>query len=167
MNRQPHYEAREVIVANAIQAVVNELRLIDVADYVAFIRLESMASIADIVESAAELYFMPGTLRLGHGCEAHVGWTGEPRIVLDLELRPLGATVYFTLELGARTAGVNVSYIAFDEPSEDPDQNSRFLQRALDNAQFSRPPRPPVDGAVVSGLRVGQASVDQSDAQRL
>ncbi len=63
MNRQAHSNCREVIVANAIQQVVSELRLVDVADYIAFMRLESFASIADIVDSAAELYFMPGTLQ--------------------------------------------------------------------------------------------------------
>ncbi|WP_159589175.1 MULTISPECIES: hypothetical protein [Chelativorans] len=138
MNRQPHSAAREIVVANAIQDVANELRLIELADYVAFIRLESMASIADIVESAAELYFMPGTLRLGHGCEAHVGWTETPRIALDLELRPEGATVYFTLSLSALQAAVEVSYVAFDRPSDDPEDNSAFLEAALAKARIRR-----------------------------
>ncbi|WP_028032519.1 hypothetical protein [Chelativorans sp. J32] len=138
MNRQPHSYEREIIVAKAIEGVASELRLIDLADYVAFIRLESMASIADIVESAAELYFVPGTLRLGHGCEAHVGWTEAPRIVLDLELRPTGVTVYFTLTLSASDASVDVKYVAFDEPSEDPEANSAFLARALEASRIRR-----------------------------
>ncbi|TIT58230.1 MAG: hypothetical protein E5W63_19190, partial [Mesorhizobium sp.] len=72
MNRQPHAKSREIIVASAIEQVVVELRLIDVADYIAFIRLEHFACLSDLVDSAAELFFMPGTLRLGHGGEAHV-----------------------------------------------------------------------------------------------
>ena len=52
MNRQPHTSAREIIVADAIREVVSELRLVDVADYVAYIRLEYFANLADIVESA-------------------------------------------------------------------------------------------------------------------
>ncbi|WP_048647411.1 hypothetical protein [Nitratireductor soli] len=146
MNRQPHSPGREIIVGNAIRSVANELRLVDVADYVAFIRLESMASIADIVESAAELYFMPGTLRLGHGCEAHVCWTGNPRIVLDLELRPRGATVYFTLELSAVNAAVEVNYVAFEDPAEDPEENSRYLEQALGAARIVRTARPLING---------------------
>ncbi|HEX7075259.1 MAG TPA: hypothetical protein VF226_14565 [Hyphomicrobiaceae bacterium] len=138
MNRQPHSAAREIIIAEAIREVANELRMIDVADYVAFIRLESMASIADIVESAAELYFMPGTLRLGHGCEAHVGWTGEPRIVLDLELRPPGVSVYFTLTLMAEHATVEVNYVSFDEALPDPEANSAFLAKALNEARIRK-----------------------------
>ncbi|WP_173934778.1 hypothetical protein [Chelativorans sp. Marseille-P2723] len=138
MIRQPHSDEREIIVATAIKGVASELRLIELADFVAFIRLESMASIADIVESAAELYFLPGTLRLGHGCEAHVGWTEAPRIVLDLELRPKGVTVYFSLTLSASDASVDVKYVAFDSPSEDPQANSAFLAESLNRSRIYR-----------------------------
>ena len=44
MIRQPHTAAREMIVAKAIEQVASELRLIDVADYVAYIRLERFAA---------------------------------------------------------------------------------------------------------------------------
>ncbi|RWD98496.1 MAG: hypothetical protein EOS61_31080, partial [Mesorhizobium sp.] len=108
MNRQPHANSREQIVAGAIQEVVGELRLIEVADYIAFIRLEHFACLSDLVDSAAELYFQPGTLRLGHGGEAHVDWSGSPRIVLDLELRPRGVTVYFQLTLTGQGSSVVV-----------------------------------------------------------
>ena len=65
MDRQAYSKTREVIVAKAIESVVSELRMVDVADYVAYIKLERFANISDLVASAAELYFMPGTLRLG------------------------------------------------------------------------------------------------------
>ncbi|WP_367718192.1 hypothetical protein AB2N04_08025 [Nitratireductor sp. GISD-1A_MAKvit] len=146
MDKQPHSPAREIIVANAIRAVANELRLIDVADYIAFIRLESLASVADIVESAAELYFMPGTLRLGHGCDAHVSWSGRPRISLDLELRPRGVTIYFTLELSDDNAAVEVNYVAFDDPSDDPEVNSAYLAQALRDSRIVRSERPLING---------------------
>lgn len=138
MNRQPHSSAREIIVAKAIQEVVTELRMVEAADYVAYIRLERFANIADIVETAAELYFQPGTLRFGHGGEAHVAWSGDPRIVLDLQLKPRGATVYFTLSLTALHAGVDVNYVAFEDPSEDPAENTRFLATALESARIRR-----------------------------
>ena len=136
MNRQPHSSTREVIVANAIGEVVRDLRMVDVGDYIAYIRLERLASIADLVDTAAELYFQPGTLRLGHGGEAHVAWDGPPRIVLDLELRPAGVTVYFALTLTARQASVEVNYVAFDKPSPNPAENDAFLEMALDCARI-------------------------------
>lgn len=140
MLRQPHTSSREIIVANAIREVVSELRLVDPADYIALIRLESMASLSDIVMSAAELYLMPGTLRLGHGSEAHISWNEPPRIVLDLELRPKGVRVYLKLTLSADEASVELGYVAFDKPSDDPEANTLFLQQALENARLRRMP---------------------------
>ena len=138
MNKQPHSAAREMIVADAIRDVVNELRLVDVADYIAFLKLESMASIADIVESAAELFFMPGALCLGNGGEAHIGWDEKPCIVLDLELRPGGAVIYFTLSLTAANAAVEVNYVSFNDASPDPEVNTRFLETAIFRSQIRK-----------------------------
>lgn len=138
MNRQPHTSTREVIVAKAIKEVVSDLRLVDVGDYIAYIRLERFASIADLVDTAAELYFLPGTLRLGHGGEAHVSWGHAPRIVLDLELRPTGATVYFALTMTAKHAAVEVNYVAFDNPSSNPRENDAFLEATLESARIRK-----------------------------
>jgi hypothetical protein len=138
MDRQPHSETREVIVAKAIESVVSELRMIDVADYVAYIKLERFANISDLVASAAELYVMPGTLRLGHGGEAQVCWAAPPKIVLDLELRPRGATIYFTLALSDQHAEIDVNYVSFDEPDGDPDANTNFLAAAIADARISK-----------------------------
>ncbi|MGN6304326.1 MAG: hypothetical protein ACTHNH_05890 [Mesorhizobium sp.] len=138
MNRQPHASSREIVVAHAIDQVVRELRLIDVADYIAFIRLEHFACLSDLVDSAAELFFMPGTLRLGHGGEAYVDWGGAPRIVLDLELRPPGVTVYFQLTLTEHDASVVLNYVAFQNPDEDPEQNTRLLAAVLENARIRK-----------------------------
>jgi hypothetical protein len=143
MNRQPHSEQREIIVARAVQEFVSELRMIDVADYIAFIRLERFANLADIVDSAAELYFHPGTLKLGHGGEAHVDWGSAPRILLDMELRPRGATVYFTLTLTELSAAIAVNFVSFQKADPDPDANTRFLEQSLAEARIVRSAPPP------------------------
>jgi hypothetical protein len=100
--------------------------------------MECFANVSDIVDSAAEMFFMPGTLRLGHGGEAHIEWKGEPRIVLDLELRPEGATVYFKLALTADAAGVEVNYVSFDQPKDDPEENTAFLEAAITRARIRK-----------------------------
>ncbi|MGB3901336.1 MAG: hypothetical protein WA973_22575 [Mesorhizobium sp.] len=139
MNRQPYADSREVIVAGAIEPVVRELRFVEVADYIAFIRLEHFACLSDLVDSAAELFFLPGMLRLGHGGEAHVDWSGQPRIVLDLELRPPGITVYFQLTLTEHEASVVVNYVSFEQPDEDPSRNTALLQAAIERARIRKP----------------------------
>jgi hypothetical protein len=138
MNRQAHSATREVVVATAIKEVVSELRMVDVCDYVAFIRLGHLANLSDLVESAAERFFMPGTLRLGHGGDVELDWTGEPKVSLDLELRPRGATVYFTLTMAAETAAVDVNYVAFAEPASTPDANTQFLELAIEDSRIRK-----------------------------
>ena len=138
MIRQPNSIDREIVVAEAIKDVVSELRMVDVADYIAFIRLERFSCIADIVQSASELYLMPGTLLLGHGGDARVGWEEKPSIMLDLELRPAGACVYFTLHMADEAAAVEVNYVSFDNPDEDPDANTAYLAGALENARIRK-----------------------------
>jgi hypothetical protein len=140
MDRQVHSEAREIIVAKAIENVVSELRMVDVADYVAYIKLERFANISDLVASAAELYFMPGTLRLGHGGDAQVCWATPPKIMLDLELRPRGATIYFTLALSDKHAEIDVNYVSFDDPNKDPNANTSFLEAAIADARIRKTP---------------------------
>jgi len=138
MIRQPHTTSREALVANSIKEVVSELRMVDVADYIAFIRMEQFGNISDIVDSAAELYFMPGTLRLGHGGEAQVAWSSAPKIVLDLELRPQGATVYFTLTMTDQQAGIEVNYVSFEAPDPDPTVNTQRLEDLLEVARIRK-----------------------------
>ncbi|AHK43399.1 MULTISPECIES: hypothetical protein [Ensifer] len=129
-------ERREQIVAEAIRPVATELRLIDAADFIALLRFESYASLADLVESAAELYFLPGTVNFGLGGNYNLDWDSEPEIVLDLELKPRGVTIYVRLSLGNDTAGIEISHITFQNPSADPDENTAFLAKSLTEAKF-------------------------------
>jgi hypothetical protein len=116
--------------------VATELRLVDLADYVAFIRMGHLANLADLVESDAERFFMPGTLKLGHGGDVQLDWTGELKVCLDLEPKPRGATVYFTLTLAAETAGVDVNYVAFEETAATPEENTAFLEAAIEESRI-------------------------------
>ncbi|PDT38934.1 hypothetical protein CO656_23195 [Sinorhizobium sp. FG01] len=129
-------EKRERLVAEAIRPVATELRLIDAADFIALLRFESYASLADLVESAAELYFLPGTVNFGLGGNYNLDWNTCPEIILDLELKPRGVTVYARLVLAGEAAGIEISHINFQHPSTDPDENTAFLARSLEEAKF-------------------------------
>jgi len=136
MKKCEYSEQREKIVADAIRPVATELRLIDAADYIALLRFESHGSLADLVSSAAELYFLPGTVNFGIGGNYTLDWDTEPEISLDLELKPDGVTVYARLALGKDTAGLEINHIAFQSPSSDPDENTAFLANSLNAAKF-------------------------------
>ncbi len=138
MKKNEFSEEREKIVAEAIRPVATELRLIDAADLIALLRFESYASLADLVESAAELYFQPGTVSFGLGGNYSLDWNSCPEITLDLELKPRGVTVYVRLVLAGETAGIEISHINFQKPLKDPDENTVFLARSLEEAKFVR-----------------------------
>lgn len=58
-----------MIVAEAINPVATELRLLDPADLISLLRFECYGSIADLVSSAAELYYHPApsiSVRVGN-----------------------------------------------------------------------------------------------------
>ncbi|WP_275788827.1 hypothetical protein [Pararhizobium gei] len=136
MKKNEYSEQREKIVADAIRPVATELRLIDAADYIAMLRFESHGNLADLVSSAAELYFLPGTVKFGLGGNYSLDWGTEPEISLDLELKPDGVTVYAKLALGKDMAGLEINHITFKTPSADPDKNTAFLASSLDAAKF-------------------------------
>lgn len=136
MKKCEYSEQREKIVADAIRPVATELRLVDAADYIALLRFESHGSLADLVSSAAELYFLPGTVNFGIGGNYSLDWDTKPEISLDLELKPDGVTVYARLALGKDTAGLEINHIAFKSPSSDPDENTAFLANSLNAAKF-------------------------------
>ena len=100
------------------------------------LRFECYGNLADLVSSAAELYFLPGTVNFGAGGDYSLDWGTEPEVTLDMELRPQGVTVYEKLLLQKDTAGVEVTHVAFNNPSADPDDNTAFLRKSLQEARY-------------------------------
>lgn len=127
---------REAIIAENISEVVAELRLVDPVDYIAFIRCELFANIADLVSSATELYFCPGTLSLGHSGELNCDWFSAPSIILDMEFRNMGVYAYFRLTLSGKRASVEMNHIVFDDADADAAKNTTRLADAMANARI-------------------------------
>jgi hypothetical protein len=138
MKKCPYSEQREKIVAEAISPVATELRLLDAADLIALLRFERFGNLSDLVASAAELYFLPGTVRFGAGGDYKLDWGTEPEVVLDLEIKPPGVTVYAQLALCNEHAGIEINHISFQQPSEDPDENTCFLEKSLSSSRFQK-----------------------------
>lgn len=136
MKKCPFTSEREQIVARAISPVASELRLLDAADLISLLRFEFHSSISDLVSSAAELYFHPGTVSYGAGGDYRLDWGDLPEVALDLEIRPKGVTIYAKLKLTEDHAGLEINHIAFLTPDGDPLENTAFLARSLDQARF-------------------------------
>ena len=106
-----------------------------------------VADLADIVASSAELFYLPDTVKLGIGGDYRLEWDSAAKVVLDLELRPAGVTIYVRLTLEHDKAGVEIDHIVFDNPDEDPVVNTAFLEAALAAAAY----RPLPEATVADG----------------
>jgi hypothetical protein len=122
---------RERILAAAMQELASELRLVDVVEYVTYIRLEKFGHIENLVNSAAELFFADGAVVFGASAHVHLNWGSAPTIWLDMVLTGRGVTVHFCLVLASQKAGVEITYMTFDGPSANGTANTLRLVRAL------------------------------------
>ncbi|MGH6761679.1 MAG: hypothetical protein ACRECW_08875 [Phyllobacterium sp.] len=136
MRSMEYSAAREAIIAAHLEPVIKELLLVDPADYIAFIRCELLANIADIVQSAAELHFMPGVLRFGHGGDYKLGWLSSPEVALDLEFQNMGVHAYFRIVFAADAVRLNLHHISFERPDSDPDNNTSLFSNAFEQARY-------------------------------
>ena len=146
MKKCSYTTQRERIVAEAISPVASEMRLLDAADLISLLRFELYGNIADLISSAAELYFHPGTVNFGSGGEYRLEWGGPPEIVLDLEIKPRDITIYAQLTLTNEPAGLEINHIAFHETAGDPDANTRMLEQRLREARFVKTQASPLYG---------------------
>ncbi len=105
-----HAERRARALAEAVAAVGAELRLVDVADYVAYIRNEQLASLQDIVSSSVELYFKPGTLTFGWTAGCELDWAELPTITFGLEFRHRDVWMIFDLILRSEETRVEIRH---------------------------------------------------------
>ncbi|WP_040490176.1 hypothetical protein [Fulvimarina pelagi] len=129
---------REKLLADAIREFVAELRLVDVADYVAYLRFEKYANIEDIVSSSAELTLKPGVLRFANSGDVAVSWGTKPIVALALEFQHDGVTAHFRLELSASTAAVDITYVDLSGPSGGEASDTERFQRALSDARLMK-----------------------------
>lgn len=128
---------RERVLAEGLDRVAAELRLVDPQDYIAFIRMELFGNIANIVNSSTELYYQPGTLKFGMSGEVDLRW-GEPaQVTLDMEFEHDDVKAYFRLILADEQAGVELTFLSFATPAADPAANTRHLRDAMASARVT------------------------------
>jgi len=127
----------EKVLARGLKEVAAELRLVDAADLVAFIRTGRFGNVRSLVNASTEMYFKPGMMSFRQSGDVTVCWNGEPSIVLNMEFRHPAVDVFFQLVLEARQAGVEIEYISFNRQSDEPAEHTRLLAEAIANARFS------------------------------
>lgn len=135
MKTHDHLQDREFALAMAMKDVAAELRLVEPADYVGYVRMEQYSNLEDIVNSSSELLFRPGSLTFGWGADVRLSWSERPRIFLDMEFRHEAVTVFFSLGLGGDRETVSIRMITFAAPDSEPLVNTARLVSALNAAR--------------------------------
>lgn len=124
----------ETFVANAISRLVAELRLIDIGDYIAYLRMEQFRGVADLVHNAAELYFTPGYVEFAMEGEAVTEWGRAPAATLMLRINSLMGRAHVAVKLCEDHAEVRLTYVDFAESiGASPDRVRLFAEDVAAN----------------------------------
>ena len=130
---EPNYKDHEPVVADALTGFIQELRLIELADFVAYLRLERHVPLAEMVAAAAEMFLAPQFLELGEGSYATLDWSEHPSVCLNLVMNTAGATIYLTLTLREDRANVAINYIAYHVSRPEPGEITHLINRGISN----------------------------------
>lgn len=122
---------RERLITRGIRDFLSELQMINPEYFIAFITVGMHASLEDLVNSCAELYFKPGFIRLGQGSSVAATWTTPPCVMLDIELECPEMRAFLQVALERNTSRVTLNYIQFTTGHENPDCNTEHLAMAM------------------------------------
>ena len=122
---------RERLITRGIRDFLTELQMINPEYFIAFITVGMHASLEDLVNSCAELYFEPGFIRLGQGSSVAVSWTTPPGVTLDIELESRDMRAYLQVELVGNRSTVKLNYIQFSTGHDSPQCNTEHLAMAM------------------------------------
>lgn len=119
------------LLADALSGTVAELRLIDAADMITFIRTGRWANIADLVQSSSEMHFVEGSLVFACAGDFTVGYQEPASVSLDMEFQHEAVTAFFTLTLAPRETRVEISKVWFPAPIVNENAGARIFAQAL------------------------------------
>jgi hypothetical protein len=127
---------RQEAIAEALADFIEDLKLVDVIDFIAYIRTDQHGNIEELIKTSAELFFKDGSLRYSMAASADVEWESTPKISLDLEFFNKGVWIYFTAVLAWPDNAVNVSYVEVPDAGGSKARETEMLLEALKDARL-------------------------------
>lgn len=134
-----NFKEAEIIVARSVGPVADDLRLLDLRHILdaSEERRGGLGHLEALVNSSIEIFFKPSTLLFAGSVDIDVGWVRRPVVKLGMEFHHLGVHVYFRLVLHGHCAGIEASYLAFDEAVDNGEPPLGRLHHALVSARRS------------------------------
>lgn len=127
--------ATERVIGREVAEVATELRLIDANLLLGLILGGKESLIADLVNSATEMFFEPGALRYALSARCEVVWDAPPIVGLDMEFHYDHVTAYFLLSIGGRRGGVELTHASVDGCPAPAGSFIRCLENAMGKAR--------------------------------
>ncbi|NKB54687.1 MAG: hypothetical protein GKR97_21240 [Rhizobiaceae bacterium] len=133
MTSQADNQLHEQHIMLAIQPLIKELLLVDVADLIAYLTFEQHNQIADIIDSATEQYFAPGFVGYREVGSADIDWDKSPTITLELVMNAPNHAFEFSLILESKVASIKLGRVNALSQNGEPDVETslKSLQRAI------------------------------------
>lgn len=123
-------------MADSLKGVADDLRTVDLADIVSYIRFGSYATIEDLLQSSTELFFKQGAVTFAWTAGADLAWGELPTVTIGMEFRHRAVSVFFDLCLRAFDESVKVRGILFEEPVGSPREKVSSLCKAIAQARL-------------------------------
>ena len=133
MTQEDLYQDHEKLIMLAVQPLIKELLLVDVADLIAYLTFDQHNLITDIVDSALEQYFAPGFIGYREVGSADIDWHTSPTITLQMAMNAPSHSFEFSLILESQSAAIkllNINPLAEDSGSSS-SGSLNTLERAI------------------------------------
>ena len=126
---------REAALAIAMEEVATELRLVDLLDLAAFVRLDQFANIEHIINASTEIHFRPDVLRFSQVAEVDLDWNGDPKLSFGMIFDYGGVKIYFRLLIMRENAAVEIDFIDISNPSDSVAENTQRIRHLMNSAR--------------------------------
>ncbi len=134
-------QKNEMIIADALIGFATELRMIDVVNLVASVRNERHNHWEELINSAAERFFKPGTLRFSRVGGVELNWDRPGAVIFSMEIYHKQLSVHFRLLIDAEHAGVQLELLDFGTDDLTEEAQDDHLAEILEDARLELSPR--------------------------
>ncbi len=138
-NAGRHLRVCEMMLGRAFSDLAMELRMLEPVDLIADIHHERRGHVKDLVETAAELFFKPGALRVCGTGDVLLGWDTPVNVAIQMELCHPNISAHFRLWIMAKRVGVQLDYLEPMEGETDSTATVQQLAAAIEDSRLKLP----------------------------
>ena len=128
---------REMIIEKACEQLVTDLKTIEPLSYAQLFSHGDNGVLFQHVVRLIEKRFPHGNLIFSCTGQCIVKWSEAPVVAIDLELVATRVFAFFRLFFGGATTVVELHHISFENPDNNPEENTQLLTKEL---QLHSPP---------------------------